>query len=269
VVEHCNLSCRSCSHLSPVVAKRVVDPADVERDLSVLARHYRAKWVRLLGGEPLLHPDLLGVVDAVRRSGVAERIMLVTNGVRLPRVPSVLWASLDAVQVSQYPGHSLSSDALAECRSRARENCVSLWFREIDSFRESYSELGTSDDALVRRIYDSCEVAHKWQCHTVADGHFFKCGPSVFLHRTLPEALGDLRTDGVDLADSDDLGRRLREYLESPDPLVACRNCLGTSGFTFAHEQVRRVSFRGLQNHRTEEMVDHRLLEPVAVTLSR
>ena len=37
VAEHCNLSCRGCSHLSPVVPKSFVDPAEVLADLTNFA----------------------------------------------------------------------------------------------------------------------------------------------------------------------------------------------------------------------------------------
>jgi molybdenum cofactor biosynthesis enzyme MoaA len=86
VAEHCNLSCRACSHLSPVHPKAFADPAVVARDLGALAHSYHAKTVRLLGGEPLLHPDLPSVIDAVRASRVCETITVVTNGILQPRV---------------------------------------------------------------------------------------------------------------------------------------------------------------------------------------
>ena len=94
VVEHCNLSCRSCSHVSPAFRRTVIDPDALERDLSLLAEHYKVGTVRLLGGEPLLHPDLGAVVDAVRRSGIGERICVVTNGLLLPRMPRALWEAV-------------------------------------------------------------------------------------------------------------------------------------------------------------------------------
>src|ERR1700691_183835 len=86
VVENCNLSCRSCSHLSPVVSKHRVDLGSVERDLSLLGRHYHAETRRVCGAEPLLHPDIISIAGEIRRSGVADRICLVTNGVLLPRM---------------------------------------------------------------------------------------------------------------------------------------------------------------------------------------
>src|SRR5438445_11788990 len=53
VTHHCNLTCRSCSHLSPVSHKTSVDPDELTRDLSVLSRYYQPLNDRLLGDYPL------------------------------------------------------------------------------------------------------------------------------------------------------------------------------------------------------------------------
>lgn len=258
IVEHCNLSCRACSHLSPVMPRYVADPSDIERDLTTLARSYRVRWVRLLGGEPLLHPDLPGVIAAARRSGIGERIAIVTNGVLLARVPRSLWREVDGIELCLYPGHELPADVVAGFRRLASAEAVDLRVLPIDVFRESYSELGTDDDSLVRTIYRRCELAHVWRCHTVAHGTFFKCPPAYFLPRQLR---GLAPGDGIEIDGSPGFAARLLAYLESPAPLVSCRNCLGSVGKTIPHTQVKRSAFRGLQERRTEELVDDALLQ--------
>lgn len=59
---HCNPRCRACAYLSPVRPWTVVDPESLRQDLRTLATHYHASEARVLGGEPLLHPDLLAVL---------------------------------------------------------------------------------------------------------------------------------------------------------------------------------------------------------------
>src|SRR5262249_58572664 len=84
IAEHCNLRCRSCAHLSPALPKHFVDPDALASDLTALARSYQVTVLRLLGGEPLLHPNLLDIMMAVRESHIAEKIEITTNGVLLP-----------------------------------------------------------------------------------------------------------------------------------------------------------------------------------------
>ena len=256
VVEHCNLSCRACSHTSPVLPRTLLDPAVVERNLLLLAEHYGVNTVRLVGGEPLLHPDLRAIVEAVRRSGIGELICVVTNGVLLPRIPRALWEAVDIVEVSAYPGNELGPEQLQRCREEADAAGTKLVVSRVQMFRESYSEAGTTDAKLIRRIYRNCVIAHVWRNHTVANGVFYKCPQSYFL----PKLLGkDSGLDGVVLAEPE-LDRRLREYLASPEPLAACGNCLGSAGRRFEHEQTPRAEFRRRQGARTEELVDPRYL---------
>lgn len=263
VVENCNLSCRSCSHLSPVLPKYSVEPSALYRDLKILSRHYHARYLELLGGEPLLHADLLGVIDAARRSTVADEICVLTNGTRLPRMPEEFWERVDRVTVSSYPGHELSEEASNLCLQRARSAGVELVFESKDDFRESYSELGTTNRRLVRAIYESCAVIHDWGCHTVALGRFYKCPQAYFLPKVVDACAGNQERDSIRIADSEDFGRDLKAFLQSSRPLVSCGYCLGTSGCRFPQSQVRRVVFRKMQQRTAEELVDPALLVPI------
>lgn len=259
VVEHCNLSCRSCSHLSPVMRKSLVDPEAVRRDFVTLGSVYHARWLRILGGEPLLHPRLIDVIGAAKDAGIADKVAVVTNGVLLLRATASLWEMIDAIEISQYPGSELSSEELRSCRNSAVANGVDLRVLRISEFRESYSELGTNDPMLTRRIYETCDVAHAWRCHTVADGYFYKCPQSYFLPKLLDTPA--LRTsEGIRLEASDHLRGTLLDYLQSTEPLLSCTNCLGTSGQRIAHTQARRTHFREYQQRSSEALVDPRLL---------
>src|SRR5262245_36595574 len=80
---HCNISCQWCSHASPIAPKKFADPQVVGTDLAVLANWMKVDHVRILGGEPLLHPHLVELLDAARRSGIAAKLRVLTNGLTL------------------------------------------------------------------------------------------------------------------------------------------------------------------------------------------
>ncbi len=269
VAEHCNLSCRGCTHLSPVMPKSFVDPATVFRNLRALSLSYHAKVVRLLGGEPLLHPDLLSVIDAVRRSGVCDSISLTTNGLLLPRMTGEFWSAIDVVEVSLYPKRSIKEEAQASCQDQANRHNVALRFHAFDEFQESYSEIGTDDDDLVRRIYTTCNVAHRWRCHNVIDGWFYRCPQSHFIPKVLDEEVGSQHADGILIEDTPAFRPRLLAYLQSPEVPRACRNCLGSSGRFEAHAQIKRVDFRRRQRAPSEDLVQPQLTGSVRVTLAK
>jgi hypothetical protein len=254
----CNLTCRSCTHASPVLRpKDIADPDETYRDLAQLARFYRPERVKLLGGEPLLHPDIVGLADAVRATGITEIVTVVTNGVLLPRQGPEFWAAVDEVWVSIYPGHEPAEGEIARWRALSAEHGVEITVHRYEQFRESHSEYGTEDSHLVRRIYNTCQIVHGWLCHAAINGMFYKCPEGYFL----PVLRGEEPRDGVEITDDVDFGQRLLEYLNSPEPLYACRFCLGTVGLPFPHSQVKRREWRIPQQKPTEELIDYPYLD--------
>jgi len=269
IVEHCNLRCRSCAHLSPVLPKHFVAPGDVLSDLTALGRSYHVRVLRLLGGEPLLHPDLLDIMTAARDSGVADAIEITTNGLLLPRVERRFWELADMLQISLYPGRSLKPDKLDKCLDLARRHDVSVRCRRYQAFQESYSEQGTDDPELVKKIYLTCNTAHRWRCHTVAGGWFFKCVQSYMIPRGMQAGPDATYDNGIQIDAAPGFRDRLLSYLTSPEPLPSCRNCLGSAGRYIDHQQVRRDDFRAAQSHPTEQMIHPRLVGPARVALAR
>lgn len=159
-VLHCNLRCRGCSHLSPVMPAWFVEPERVARDLSALATAYSCAFVKILGGEPLLHPGLPDVVEAVRSSGITDHVAVATNGLLLNSAGARLWSLVDEFKVSVYPGSAPAPEDLRELRRRAEDHGVRLDVKLVPVFREPYARLGTEDPRLIDRIFRTCEIAH-------------------------------------------------------------------------------------------------------------
>jgi len=256
VTDHCNLTCRDCNHSSPAMAPWFANPDQVFQDLSLLARFYRPKRLKVLGGEPLLHKNLGAVLSAARASGICDSMYLTTNGMLLERASAQVWSCLDEVEVSAYPG-CLNASWLQRARALAEEHGVRLTYHEYSHFRSTLSARAIEDPALVGQIYDSCKVAHYWGCHMVRQGQFFKCPRSAYL----PVLLGDESlAQGLPLNDEPDFARQLLEFLNDPQPLAACRHCLGTVGRRHPHRQLPRSEWRSSLQAPLEELLDRQLL---------
>ena len=260
VAHHCNLSCRGCMHLSPIFSKEFADPQTLRCDLQTLSKFYHADMIRLLGGEPLLHPNILAIITIARESKIADEVGLCTNGLLLRTMPDEFWQGLDRVDVSVYPDREMTPKQLRSCHQKARRFGTRLVLEIRNSFRESYSEVGTNDWGLIKRIYDTCLIAHRWHCHNIELGYFFKCPQAVFLPRKLEGKFRSHHIDGLKIEDYPTFGEDLRAYLESPYPLTACKHCVGTVGKPFTHSQVKRSEWRQFQQARLEDMVDMDLL---------
>src|SRR5438094_7310590 len=91
LTEHCNLSCYLCDHASPLLSKKFAILEDFVRDFEALSHVFHSTQLRIVGGEPTLHPQLLTFLREARRIGIADNIVLLTNGVQLHRMPAELW----------------------------------------------------------------------------------------------------------------------------------------------------------------------------------
>lgn len=259
VVHHCNLACRACSHLSPVLPKQLADHRQVTNDFAVLGRYYHATQVRVIGGEPLLHPELTQILKTIRASSICDQVRVATNGILLDRMTEQFWNLVDEVCISIYPGKEPSVEQLASWRRQAELHNVTLITYSFDHFRMSYSELGTSNQSLTQRIYQTCLVAHHWRCHTVENSTLYRCPQSLFIPQVLQ--LDGPLLDGLPLIDHPAFGDDLLRFLESSDPLRACRHCLGSVGALFPHEQIVRRHWRQPQLLPTEQLLDMAFLE--------
>ncbi|MFI1012783.1 radical SAM protein [Streptomyces sp. NPDC020965] len=255
----CNMRCKSCAHLSPLFRRENADPAEMHDILTVLAENYHASYAKIMGGEPLLHPDVVGLIDAVRTSGVADTILVATNGTLLDRMTERFWESVDSLELSIYPSRMLTPEQVDHYRDLAAEHGVSLLVNFYGHFRSVYSEVGTDSAPLTQEVFDTCKLAHYWNSHTVFDGLLYRCPQSLFMPQKLQNGGWDHRVDGLEVEAGPEFLDRLYGFLTSTTPLRACQNCLGSVGKLHPHEELPRADWRPTEP--TEELVDFEYLE--------
>jgi GTP 3',8-cyclase len=258
-VMHCNLSCRSCSHRSPTLRKRYVEPELVNRDLKIVGKYVSPKMVRVVGGEPLLHPQIDILLEAIRDAEICDWLRVVTNGVLLNKASPAFWQLVDEVYISHYPGFHLDDDSYKSISRKAAEAKVVLQVNVMDTFREATALLGTSNSILKSRIFHSCRIAHSWQCHTVHEGFYFLCPQSLFHWLTATDK-SPIPLDAVKLEDGDSLYDNLKQLISRRNPLDACTTCLGNAGKRFPHAQVSRRDWENYSRFSTEDLLDENIL---------
>ena len=90
IVDHCNLNCNGCSHFSNVAPKQYADELRLFQDLDSLTRIFNIYCLRLLGGEPLLHPNIDSLVYGIRTRLPNSRLIIVTNGLSIVKMNSTI-----------------------------------------------------------------------------------------------------------------------------------------------------------------------------------
>jgi organic radical activating enzyme len=242
VVQHCNLRCAVCNAASPQLPEAFVSPDRLKDDLEKLSQHVRVGEFRILGGEPLLHPNLCDIIAVVRRSKISSSICLVTNGILIHKLDPVIWQSLDRLWVSFYPGVRTGLPR-AEISKRCNEYGVKFASVIKEYFQEKLLTDYNGDEKLVHKIFQTCNQAWRWRCYTILNGYFFRCttAPSTKIRLAMAgRNYPGYHIDGLDIQDQRNLRRRLKDYAFSKEPLEACHYCLGSSGKMMPHVQLRK-----------------------------
>jgi len=81
VTDHCNLACRYCvPSKRRVDAERMIDAEFAFQAVEWLVRDHGIRHVRLTGGEPLLHPNIVSLAQRLAGLPQLEELTLTTNG---------------------------------------------------------------------------------------------------------------------------------------------------------------------------------------------
>jgi molybdenum cofactor biosynthesis enzyme MoaA len=109
VAEHCNLNCKGCEHFSTLAPKKYLDAEIFERDCRRLSE-LTGGWIdqiAVLGGEPLLHPQITSILSIARNCFPTGKILILTNGTLLSVQNGSFWESCNKnhlhIEISSYP----------------------------------------------------------------------------------------------------------------------------------------------------------------------
>ncbi len=113
LTDRCNLRCTYCmpeEGLQWLAKPDLLTDDEIVRLIRIAVTDLGVTEVRFTGGEPLLRPGLVGIVEALRGPGAPPRMSLTTNGIGLKRTATALKAAgLDRVNVSWTPCAPTSS----------------------------------------------------------------------------------------------------------------------------------------------------------------
>ena len=109
LTDHCNLNCASCTHFSPLAEPSFVNIDTFRRDFIRMGKlfSHKCEWIHLLGGEPLLNPDVIELMKIARENFSDGDIQIVTNGILLPQQDEKFWRACHdnniQVRMTLYP----------------------------------------------------------------------------------------------------------------------------------------------------------------------
>lgn len=109
LVEHCNLNCAMCDHFSPLAEPSYLPIELFKKDIARMSEIFNreASYIYLVGGEPLLHPEINETLALTRHYFPTTDIRIFTNGLKLPLMSESFWKVCSrhniTISVSKYP----------------------------------------------------------------------------------------------------------------------------------------------------------------------
>lgn len=107
VVDHCNLNCKGCSHYCPITEKHFVSYEKFEKNIKQISKKFKVEKFFLMGGEPLLHPDINKFIEISRKYLKETEICLLTNATLLGKKDETFWNVLKTnnveIGITKYP----------------------------------------------------------------------------------------------------------------------------------------------------------------------
>ena len=224
ITDHCNLNCAGCTHFSNISPAHFADLGEFGRDMDRLRDLFDGiTEIYLLGGEPLLHPEVDRFVRVTRDHFPDARINLMTNGVLGDRMTDATWKALaetgSYVVCDLYPVE-LPVDAMNE--AAARFGAKIDWTEPRgEFFRLPIDPTGSKDAADAFR---RCRWVNN--CPILRDGRLYPCAYIAYIdvlkRRYDLEGLEAADADSVSIYDTDDPYAIMDVLLE---PVPWCRHC--------------------------------------------
>lgn len=225
ITEHCNLNCKYCNHFSPIAKEEYLSLEEYKSDLKRLSDLFGGtmQQIKLLGGEPLLHPQITEFITATRHYFPDGEIKILTNGTLLPKMKDEFWRICSETgTIVYYTKYPIKLDTETISQQASKYNVPLEIFNMEDNIKTLIHEpidLEGKQNA-VKNFYDCYRSNY---CITLKHGKIYTCHRAAHMH-LLNEYFGENilldERNGVDIYKAQ-TGQEILEYLTKPIPMCA------------------------------------------------
>lgn len=238
IADHCNLNCRCCNHFSPLAQPTFLDVKIFERDMMRLSELTKrnAGRIWLIGGEPLLHPEIDKFCLIARKAFPDADISIFTNGTLLERQKKGFWEVLRETHIelilTRYP-ISVDYDALNELMER--EGVLYSYSLDSGEVLKTTYHLPLDLEGKLDGVANYIKCWHANECVTLRDGRIYTCPIAAHAHhfnKYFDEHLSESEANSISIYDVSDI-EEILEFLKKPIPF--CGHC-NIDGYTYDME---------------------------------
>lgn len=237
IVDHCNLNCKGCTHFSNIAEPSFVDIKSFDRDFSALSKTLSGiTEIYLLGGEPLLHPQVNEFMASARRAFPKSTIKLMSNGLLVPKMSDEFFKAMAKNQirlvVDLYPVNIKVDEIRALCEKFGIE-------LELTEAREEFFKLplDLSGGQDPEHSFKSCGPINN--CVLLKEGRLYPCAytaySDIFMKRFGVEGLEDGPEDSISIHEGHD-PYEIFDFLKNPVPWCRFCNVDAVSTYKWTHQ---------------------------------
>ncbi|MDR1589063.1 MAG: radical SAM protein [Oscillospiraceae bacterium] len=240
VTDHCNLKCKHCGHFSNLVAAPVYcDLEQYKKDVKRLGElFWNVARLRLMGGEPLLNPELPEFIRVTRETFPVADLHVVTNGLLIPTADGTVFEAMREHRVTFHisgyaPTHKMRGKIEARCAAEGVVFGIDPLIKEFTTTQLPLLEMPPSDDwEAAKRVHKQC--GFNAMCHFLRDGYLYYCGGALLpilydrfgLDITENHLYMNIDKMRFDLSDMTLDGWEMNEILDNAHE--ECRYCVNT-----------------------------------------
>ena len=232
LAEHCNLNCAGCNHFSSLASPELVGTEEFTRDIVRMSElfNHDSERIYLMGGEPLLHPEITKLMKIARDAFPSSRIIVYTNGLLLSKKEPEFWETCHdcniGIMISTYP---ISLD-VQTIKDKAEKFGVNLTWTSAPKAALSdssfiVSPIDKSGSGDITKSFAYCFESNN--CITLKHGKLFTCVFAAHVHHFSEKFGVDIpitEADYIDIYKETDANTVLEKLAR---PIPACRFCSG------------------------------------------
>lgn len=225
IIEHCNLNCKACGSFAPLASRHFTEKDIIKKDLERLSELCSGicHHISILGGEPLLHPELLSIIEITRHCFPIGVINLVTNGTLLLNQGEDFWEICRnndiTIAVTHYPikiNYNMIRKKVLE------KKCKYVCFGVAKNY---WCITGLSEQANINETKRFLECPNANSCSVLKEGKIYMCPKTARIH-LLNNAFGTdfklMDKDCIDIYKAENV-KEILTFLSTPIPF--CRYC--------------------------------------------
>jgi len=225
--DYCNLNCKGCTHYSPIAPKEFISINVLKDNISHLSKVIgnSIKDFYIIGGEPLLVPNLIDAMALVRTYFPNGKISIFTNGLVLPKMSVEFWNKCRQyniyIVITRYPV-KFDYDAVIDLCRRYNVNCEVFGDRSKDN---SFFRFGLDETKSQNKRISHFKCYNRG-CISVVGDKIFPCSISAcvdHLNKRFGTSFSHESSDFIYVKDVKNISQ-IRKLRDRPVPF--CSYCI-------------------------------------------